>query len=213
MKTLKKVLVGLAAILLLSFFATWYAHYLVVKASEGKTFDDIAQVPSVKVGLLLGTSKTVKSGRMNLYFTYRITAATELMKKGKISCLIISGDNSRKTYDEPSDMKLELIKNGIDSTKIHLDYAGFRTFDSMVRAKEIFGQDELLIISQKFHNERALFIAEKLGIKAIGFNAQDVNKAYGLSTMIREKLARVKVLLDFLFGTEPKFLGKKIDIC
>jgi len=115
----------------------------------------------------LGTSKNTRKGNINQYFKYRIEAATELFKTNKISYIIISGDNSVKGYDEPTDMKNELIKNGIDSTHIFLDYAGFRTFDSMVRSKEIFGQDSITIISQQFHNERALYIAERLGIKAI----------------------------------------------
>lgn len=213
MRVAKKIALGVFASIVVLLLFIWYANRLVAQAAEGKTYSDAEKVPVVKVGLLLGTSKTVKSGRMNLYFKHRIAAATDLMRQGKISCLIISGDNSKKGYDEPTDMKLELIKNGIDSTKILLDYAGFRTFDSIVRAKEIFGQGEIMVISQKFHNERALFIAEKLGMKAFGFNADDVNKAYGIKTSIREKFARVKVLLDFWLGTEPKFLGEKITAC
>lgn len=213
MKHAKKVLIGSVVLLLAALVFIWLANHNVSTAAEGKTFDKVDQVPFTKVGLLLGTSKTVKNGRINLYFKYRIEAATKLLKAGRITCLILSGDNSTKVYDEPTDMKLELIKNGIDSTKIHLDYAGFRTFDSMVRAKEIFGQNEIVVISQKFHNERSLFIADKLGMRAYGFNAQDVNKRYGLKTALREKLARVKVFLDFLFGTEPKFLGEKIVVC
>ena len=196
----------------LSVSAVWYANKVVTTAAEGKTYSTIGEVPSVKVGLLLGTSKKVKSGRLNLYFKYRIEAATELIKSGKIQYLVISGDNGNSEYDEPTDMKLELIKNGIDSTKLYLDYAGFRTFDSVVRVKEIFGQDTVLVISQKFHNERSIYIADQLGIKAIAFNATDVQKNYGFKTSVREKFARVKVMLDFLTGVEPKFLGKKIKI-
>jgi SanA protein len=213
MKLFFKLLLCFFAFLLTLLGCIGYANHLISDAAKGKTFDESALLPATKVGLLLGTSKTLKNGRINLYFKYRVEAAARLMHENKISCLIISGDNSTKEYDEPTDMKLELIKRGIDSTRIHLDYAGFRTFDSIVRAKEIFGQQELTFISQKFHNERALFIAEKLGIKAYGFNAQDVEKAYGFKTALREKLARVKVLLDFLWGTKPKFLGEKIPIC
>jgi SanA protein len=109
-------------------------------------------------------------------------------------------------------MKQELINNGIDSTKIYLDYAGFRTFDSMILVKEIFGQEKVTVISQHFHNERAIYIASKFGIDAVGFDAQDVENCYGKKTMLREKFARVKVFVDFLVGTEPKFLGEKIEI-
>ena len=161
---------------------------------------------------MLGTGKFLNNGYENPYYTYRIRAANELLKSGKIKYLIISGDNSQKNYNEPEMMKQDLIKLGIDSTKLYLDFAGFRTFDSIIRAKEIFGQDSITIISQAWHNERAIFIAEKEGIAAIGFNAKDVNKRAGLKTQIREKLARVKVYFDYLLNAKPKFLGEKVEI-
>lgn len=183
-----------------------------MKSAEGKTFDKVEGLPHVKAGLLLGTSKYIANGNVNQYFAYRIKAAVELFKAGKIDVIIISGDNSVKGYDEPTDMRAELINNGVDSTKIYLDYAGFRTFDSMVRLKEIFGQEEVIIISQKFHNERALYIAEKFRIRAYGYNAKDVSKYYGFRTALRERFARVKVILDFMFGVEPRFLGEKVEV-
>lgn len=208
----KKIIIALIILVALSTVAIWQCNNLVVKAAQGKTFAELNEVPFSRVGLLLGTSKYVKSGNENLYFNNRIAAALELFKANKIEFLIISGDNSRIGYDEPTDMKTELVISGVDSNKIYLDYAGFRTFDSMVRLKEVFGQDSVLIVSQKFHNERAIYIAEELNIKAYGYNAADVNKYYGLLTEWREKLARVKVVLDFMVGTKPKFLGKKIKI-
>ena len=146
---------------------------------------------------------------MNPYYKYRIKAATDLMKAGNIKYLVISGDNGRKEYNEPEMMRDDLIKAGIDSTSIYLDYAGFRTLDSIVRLKEIFGQDSVTVISQLFHNERALYIASKEGIVANGFNAKD---GYAEGVMLREKLARVKVFVDFILATKPKFLGKRIAI-
>ena len=101
---------------------------------------------------------------------------------------------------------------GIDSTVIYLDYAGFRTFDSIVRLKKIFGQQRVTIISQLFHNQRAIYIAQKEGIEAIGFNAKDVSGDAGLKVQLREKLARVKVFVDMITGKKPKFLGEKISI-
>jgi SanA protein len=109
-------------------------------------------------------------------------------------------------------MRTDLINSGIDSANIYLDFAGFRTFDSMIRLREIFGQNAVTVISQRFHNERAIYIASKENIAAIGFNATDLNNSNGLKIQIREKFARVKVFLDFLFGTKPKFLGEKIQI-
>jgi SanA protein len=100
----------------------------------------------------------------------------------------------------------------VDASRIYLDYAGFRTFDSIVRLREIFGQDSVTIISQPFHNERAIFLASREGIYAVGFNARDVNREQGMRVQTREKLARVKVFVDYLIGEEPKFLGKKVVI-
>ena len=109
-------------------------------------------------------------------------------------------------------MKEDLVKRGIPENRIFLDYAGFRTLDSVVRCEQVFGEKEVIVISQRFHNERSIFIADSYGIKMQGYNAKDVSKAYGFKTNLREKFARVKVVLDLIFGTEPKFLGKKIKI-
>lgn len=185
---------------------------LLVQNCSKNTYSNIKEIPSNKVGLLLGTIKTLSSGYENLYYKYRINATVTLYKNNKIEYILISGDNSRSDYDEPSDMKKDLIKRGIPENRIYLDYAGFRTLDSIVRAKEIFGQTELTIISQQFHNERAIYIAKNKGIKAIGFNSRNVSARYGLKVMIREKLARVKVVLDIIFNVKPKFLGNQITI-
>ncbi len=203
-------------ILLLIFFIpvilVFTANYAISKNAEGKTFYNVSKIKKNKVGLVLGTSKYLKNGYLNLYFKYRIDATVKLYKQGKIDFVLVSGDNSSKTYDEPSNFKSELIKRGIPANRIFLDYAGFRTLDSIVRAKEIFGQTDITIISQKFHNERAIFLAEKHGIGAIGFNAKDVNIKHGILTKIREYFARTKAFVDILFEVKPKFLGKKITI-
>ncbi|KQR95012.1 hypothetical protein ASG01_03925 [Chryseobacterium sp. Leaf180] len=188
------------------------ADFYVKKQSENFVFDDIKNLPQAKTGLLLGTSKMLSNGYLNTYFTNRIDAAAELYKSGKIQYIIVSGDNSRKNYNEPEDMQQALINQGIPEDRIFLDFAGFRTLDSVIRAKEIFGQEKLIVISQKFHNERAVFLAQKNGIEAYGYNAVDVNKFYGLKTNLREKLARAKVFWDFMFGVEPKFGGERIVI-
>jgi SanA protein len=183
----------------------------VANAAEGKLYTDTRAIPYNRVGLLLGTSRYA-NGRSNPFYVHRINAAAALLKAGKIKYLVISGDNSRKDYDEPTSMRADLINAGIDSTVIYLDYAGFRTFDSMVRLKEVFGQDSVTVISQQFHNERALYLASKEGLYAIGFNAADVSARMGALTELREKFARVKLFLDLWFGNKPKFLGSKVEI-
>ena len=182
----------------------------VLDEANGKLFTDALTIPYNKVGLLLGTSKSLTNGHDNPFYAYRIKAAAQLLKAGKIKYIIVSGDNSVVGYNEPEQMRQDLEKEGIDSAVIYLDYAGFRTFDSMVRLKEIFGQDSCTIISQRFHNERALYIAKREGITAIGFNAQDVNSRFGFGTSVRERFARVKVFVDYLIGKKPRFLGEKV---
>jgi SanA protein len=212
MKLFKKIIwMGLIFLGLSVLFIFW-ANAKIENDTEDFITSDISKLPGEKVGLLLGTSKILADGRKNLYFYYRIEAASQLYKSGKIKNIIVSGDNSRKHYNEPEDMKNELIKSGVPADHIYEDFAGFRTLDSVVRAKEIFGQNSYIIISQQFHNERAVFLARRIGIEAYGYNAKDVNKYAGFKTNLREKVARAKVFWDFLFGVEPKFGGDKIEI-
>ncbi|QOW11323.1 hypothetical protein Q73A0000_13625 [Kaistella flava (ex Peng et al. 2021)] len=212
MRLIKNMIKIFLTLIVLGIFFTLWANQKIENATEDYVTSTINKLPKEKVGLVLGTSKTLKNGNKNLYFSYRIDAAVELYKSGKISYIIVSGDNSTKNYNEPEDMQNELIARGIPKTKIFLDFAGLRTLDSVVRAKEIFGQDSYIIISQRFHNERAVFIAQKKGIKAYGYNAKDVNKQAGFKTNLREYFARTKVFWDLFFGVDPKFGGSKVVI-
>lgn len=199
------VLFGLALIFAIT------ANLMVSNKSQ-YTYNSVEDIPHNRVGLVLGTSKFLANGYENYYFKYRIEAAFELYQAGKIDYILVSGDNSRKEYDEPTMMRDDLIALGVPTNKIFLDYAGFRTWDSVVRCKEIFGQTNITIISQQFHNERAIFIAHCNDMEAVGYNAKDVNAYFGFKTQMREKLARVKVVMDYLFGNEPKFLEETIHI-
>lgn len=186
---------------------------IVKNNAENRLYSDVMKIPHNKVGLLLGTAPVTPWGVHNNYYDYRINAATELFKAGKIDYILVSGDNHSTDYDEPSCMRDSLMIRGIPKDKIILDYAGFRTLDSIVRAKEIFGQNSITIISQQFHNERALYLAKRYGIEAVAYNAKDVEywkkklKIHG-----REYLARVKMFIDLYTGKKPKFLGERIKI-
>ncbi|MCL4164209.1 UNVERIFIED_CONTAM: hypothetical protein GTU68_050726, partial [Idotea baltica] len=169
-KLSKLFIIGIIFVLFIDFSITYKA--------KNQVFDDVKTIKTNKVGLVLGAGKYTTYGNVNLYYKYRLEAAYQLYKSGKINVILISGDNSRKDYDEPTDFKIDLIKMGVPENKIVLDYAGFRTLDSVVRAKEIFGLSEMTIISQKFHNERALFLARHFNINAIGFNAKSVSRRY-----------------------------------
>lgn len=174
---------------------------------------NLSDVPVMPVGLVLGCSEFLANGNRNLYFRHRIEAALELYRSGKCRAFLVSGDHGRSDYNEPGQMKAALVRGGIPEDRIHCDYAGFRTLDSVVRAKEVFGLDRFLIVSQAFHNERALFLARENGIDAFGYDAEDVRHRAGLKTRLREKVARVKTILDTTFlGTQPRYLGTPITI-
>lgn len=210
--TIKKLVLLIVFSIITSIFLLWYCNNQVLSKSDGKIFSSIEEIPFNKTGLLLGTGMLLGNGEVNPFFKNRITAAVLLMKSGKIQNLIISGDNSRVGYDEPTDMRNQLIVAGIDSNRIYLDYAGFRTYDSIVRAKKIFGQTTLTVISQSFHNERAIYIAESLDMNVIGFNAADVLGERGNAVLIREWLARVNAWIDVLIHKDPHFLGPQVTI-
>jgi SanA protein len=165
-----------------------------------------------KVGLVLGTSKYTRDNRKNLFYHYRIKTTAALFENGKIKYVLISGDNSTKYYNEPVEMKKDLMKRGIPEDKIYLDYAGFRTYDSMVRAKEIFGLDSLLVISQDFHVKRAIFIGRHKGIYVEGVRTEKITGPSKYKILLREVGARIKATWDLIWGTRPKFLGDKIVI-
>jgi SanA protein len=188
------------------------SNYLIDTKGKRFIYNSIEKVPANKAGLLLGTSKYIKKGIPNPYFYYRIDAAVKLYRQGKIKNIILSGDNRLMSYNEPMMMKRELLKLGIPDSAIYLDYAGFRTFDSVIRSREIFEQSSITIISQRFHLERAIYIAHHYGIGAIGYEAQNVNFKFGIRTSLREYFARVLVFWDFHSGNQPKFLGEKVII-
>lgn len=178
------------------------------RQTHTRLYSDIEQVPSKPLALVLGTIKNTPYG-MNAFFYHRINAAAALYKAGKVQHFLLSGDNHRAGYNEPEDMRDALLKQGVPLDAMSLDFAGFRTLDSVVRAHKVFQQDDFIVISQRFHNARALFIADAYGIQAVAFNAQDVPGAYGLKVRLREVLARFKAVLDvYVLHTQPRFLGK-----
>lgn len=201
-----------ALLLALMFGVTLWAGYRVDMATDSLIFSDIEALPDHHAALVLGTSKTLKSGKTNGYFSHRMQAAAMLYHAGKIKKIVVSGDNSRKDYNEPEEMRQALMELGVEPDNIYMDYAGFRTFDSIIRMREIFGQHSFTIISQEFHARRAVYIAQSQGMQTVGFIAQDVSAYNGLRTRLREKLARVKLMTDLAFGVKPKFLGEKVAI-
>ena len=211
----KKIIIYLLSSMIVVVIAIIFVcNFAVTNYASGRLFDEAETIPHRKVGLLLGTAPITPWGTLNLYFRYRIDAAAELYHAGKIDYIIATGDNHSTDYDEPSCMRDSLIVRGVPQSRIVLDYAGFRTLDSVVRCKKIFGQDSITIISQAFHNERAVYLANRYQIDAIAFNAQDVVsvKSIWLKNHSRELLARVKMFIDLMMDVQPRFLGEKINI-
>ena len=180
-------------------------NWWVVRTTEGQTYFDIRKLPANDVGLVLGTSKFVRTGKENLFFRYRMEATARLWKEGKVKYLILSGNNDSEYYNEPADMQRALVRLGVPASVMTLDYAGYRTFDSVVRCKDVFNQEKITIISQNFHNARALYIGNHEGIEAVAFAAQDVPDGYSLRTLVREYLARPYALLDvYVLRPQPE---------
>ena len=206
---LKWTLAGLLVALMLVFLC----NALVKTEAKGRLYDDVNAIPYRKVGLVLGTSPYNAHGGANLYYRNRMNAAALLYAEHKISYILVSGDNHKHEYNEPEYMRRSLIELGIPDSVIVLDYAGFRTYDSMIRAKKVFVQDSITVISQSWHNERAVYIAQHYDLDAIGFNATDIQhrRSY-LKNHTREILAKTKVVLDMLLHKQPKFLGDPVPI-
>jgi len=189
----------------------WLAEAKVRHAAEGRSYSDPGEVPRRDAAVVLGCARYLANGRENLYFRHRIAAAARLYEAGKVDYLVVSGDNSRKDYDEPSAMREALVEAGVPEERIYRDYAGFRTLDSVVRAREIFGLESLVFVSQRFHNERAIYLARHRGIDAVAFEAWEPPLRYALRTRLREVGARSAAVLDVrLLNRQPKFLGERV---
>ena len=185
----------------------------VLSSCSGRLYDNAETVPHKRVAVMLGTNPKTKTGKMNYFYKHRIDAAVKLYQNGKIDRILISGDNSSKTYSEPDAMKADLMVAGIPDSAIYLDFAGFSTYDSMVRAKKVFGLSEFMVVSQDFHNKRAVYIARQNGIDAIGFNVQNtLFRKWRIKMELREILARVKAVGEVVMNKNPHFLGEPIEI-
>ncbi|TVQ94011.1 MAG: vancomycin high temperature exclusion protein [Bacteroidetes bacterium] len=187
-------------------------NLIIIFSSRNYLYDNVVHVPETRTAVVLGTSRFLKGGAPNPYFHYRISAAAELYNSGKVQYIILSGDNRTRYYNEPEQMRRELQKYNVPDCIIYLDYAGLRTLDSMVRSKEIFGQDSIIVVSQKFHNQRAVFLARINGIHAIGYNAKGPDARQGIRTNTREVFARVKVFIDIISGKQPRHLGDEVIV-
>lgn len=209
---LKCIFEFLFEILIIAGICILIIYLLVSLYSKKYIYNSIEEIPYNDVALVLGTSKYLYDGRVNMYFKFRMDAAYELYKNRKIKFILVSGDNRHRFYNEPRQMRLDLIRLGVDKRHIFLDFAGFRTRDSIIRANKVFNLTNFTIVSQPFHNERAIFIARQKNINAVAYNARNVRKLYRLRQFPRELGARVLMILDIIFNKPPKFYGDDIII-
>lgn len=208
MKILKRGLlyasIGLIVILITT-------NYWVILHTRGFVYSDINKIPKNRVGLVLGTSSHTSDGGPNPFFESRILTCAELFKLGKISNIIVSGDNRSKYYNEPLEMKKALIKMNIPDSLIVMDYGGWRTINSMLRAKLVFNIDSITVISQLFHTYRAVFIGQYYNMKIVAMATKEPESGYSFKMSLREFLARPKAILD-LYVLEiklPNYLNKR----
>ncbi|HYD05597.1 MAG TPA: ElyC/SanA/YdcF family protein [Reyranella sp.] len=205
------VLLGGALVLLLA-LAVWLADRGLERFAAPYLADDPTALPEVEVALVLGAAPIGPEGGPNRYFEYRLDAAAALWRAGKVKYLLVSGDNRRADYDEPSAMRAGLIGRGVPAAAIYRDFAGLRTRDSVLRARAVFGQQRLIVVSQGFHAARAVFLARREGIDAWGLEARDVARAYSIFTELRRYPSALRAYYDVWFGTPPRHAGPLIAI-
>lgn len=203
---------ALVVVLSLPFIMLLLSNQLIRVSAESHLYADAERIPYNKVGLVLGTSHRVRNGGPNPYFHNRMEAAADLYHSGKVSYLLVSGDNRTVWYNEPEQMRRRLIELGVPGHVIYADHAGLRTRDSVIRCSEVFGQNSFTIISQRFQNQRAVFIAKNLGLNVVAYNAADVENQQHSKIQIREWFARILVFRDIIGGNRPQQMDERVDI-
>jgi SanA protein len=192
--------VGIAVFLCLT-------EWRVRRVAAGRIFENGDGIPPASVALVLGTARSVRNGAANSFYGPRLDLAADLFRTGKVRGIIVSGDNSRSDYSEPDDMKSDLVARGVPTQFITCDYAGFSTLDSVMRVSRVFGQHRVVVVSQRFHVERALFLARADGLDAVGCAAAEAPLGWRIRVRLREVLARGKAVIDVALHRGPRFLG------
>ncbi len=209
----RKTAILLATLVTLLVFGVIFCNLWICGSTHKEVYDQVEDVPARDVGLVLGTSRFIAPDTPNLHFINRVEAAARLLESGNVKHLLVSGDNRTNYYNEPRDLRESLIARGVPRERITCDFAGLRTLDSVIRAREVFGQEALVIISDDFHVPRAVFIAKAKGIDAIGLKCARVPRIRSQRSRVREWFARVKAILDlYLFEAEPRHVGDPVAI-
>ncbi|MGQ7249965.1 ElyC/SanA/YdcF family protein [Halomonas sp. V046] len=207
-KLFRSLLLALGTMALLMALAFVMANVWVLASTRERIEHNLAKCARERVGIVFGTSHWTRSGLRNPHFEGRMTAAAELVASGRVDHLLVSGDNSTRYYNEPVTMWRDLRGRGVRDQDMTLDYAGFSTFDTLARARDVFQVDRALLVTQGWHLPRALFIADALGLDTVGCAAPEREAEGTWYLRMREWVARVATLGDlYLWNREPRFLG------
>lgn len=210
MKKLKRLLKPIFLIVLIGIITVIATNYYVKNKTETLIYTSEKEIPKTKVAIIFGAG--INGDKPSKYLKDRLDAGISLYKNNRVDKILLSGDNGRDEHDELTVMKLYCYENGVDTTKIYIDYAGFDSYSTMYRAKEIFKVDTAILVSQKYHLNRCVYIGNKLGIKSYGFSANKGEYLGYKYVSFREYLAITKAVIDVWRGRQPHFLGEKVDI-
>lgn len=208
-KYMLKFLKYAGIILLLAAITVLFCNVYINRSAAAFLFDDKEKLPENEYGLVLGTSKYLVAGGINDFFSGRTQTAAALFHAKKIKKLIVSGYVDHPYYNEPAQIQKELLKLGVPDTVILLDTAGYRTFSSVQNLLQQPWHGQVTIISQKFHNQRAVFLARKAGIDAVGFNVPDKHSGRVIKPYLREVLAKVLAFWEALPIRERRLNDEK----
>lgn len=206
------LLLAFGAVVLAVVLASWFAERSIDRFSESFLVTQPDRLPAIDVALVLGTAPIGPQGGPNRYLEYRLDAAASLWQSGRVKFLLVSGDNRGRDYDEPTSMRAGLIARGVPASAIYRDFAGVRTLDSILRARDVFGQTRLIVVSQRFHLTRAIFLARLAEIEAWGFEARDVDSPYSVWTELRRYPSALRAFWDVWLDTQPRHGGAPIVI-
>ena len=212
MRLILGIVLGCGALALAVSLLAWFAERRIERLASPYLSDDPAKLPATDVALVLGAAPIGPEGGPNRYFEYRLDAAAALWRAGKVKYLLVSGDNRPPDYDEPTAMRAGLIARGVPAAAIYRDFGGLRTWDSVLRARAVFGQHRLIIVSQGFHAARAIFLARRAGLDAWGLAARDVARAYSIFTELRRYPSALVAHYDVWFETPPRHTGPPIAL-
>ncbi len=200
-----------AFLALLGIFVFILLNALVRYSTKSYVFADVNKIPKCYTALVLG-ARVYHNGQPSGILRDRLDNALELYQQGKVQRFLLSGDHGRVEYDEVNNMKRHLERKGVPSKDIFLDHAGFDTYDSMVRAKEVFAVTDVIIVTQAFHLPRAIFIARQKGLNAYGYIADEARYPSLRILQARESFAVIKAIKDVALNAAPKYLGDVIPI-